>query len=86
VHLGADGNPSAKGIAVHHERHETPAYAFALASLQRPAFPLPIGVFRAVEKPTYEDMLSAQVSKAIERRGEGDLAALLRSGDTWEVA
>jgi len=78
-------DPASAGVAVHHERHESPAYAFALASLQRPGFPLPIGVFRAVEKPTYESLLEKQVADAIARRGPGDLAALLGSGDTWKV-
>jgi 2-oxoglutarate ferredoxin oxidoreductase subunit beta len=82
----ADGqDPVAAGIAVHNERHESPAYAFALASLQRPALPLPLGVFRAVEKPTYEAMLDHQVEDAIARRGKGDLKKLLESGDTWVV-
>jgi len=85
VELGEDDDPVAKGIAIHYERHETPAYAFALASLQRPAFPLPIGVFRAVESATYDELLQAQVDSARARRGPGDLAALLRSGDTWTV-
>jgi len=82
----ADGqDPVAAGIAVHNERHESPAYAFALASLQRPALPIPLGVFRAVEKPTYEAMLDHQVEDAIARRGKGDLKKLLESGDTWVV-
>jgi 2-oxoglutarate ferredoxin oxidoreductase subunit beta len=85
VGLSEGDDPVAKGVAVHYERHETPAYAFALASLQRPDFPIPVGVFRAVEKPTYEAMLDAQVKRAVERRGQGDLAALLHSGDTWRV-
>ncbi len=85
VSLDAGDDPVSKGIAVHYERHETPAYAFALASLQRPNFPLPIGVFRAVEKPTYEAMLEQQVTDAILRRGKGDLSELLHSGDTWTV-
>ena len=85
VHLGSEEDPASKGIAIHHERYETPAYAFALASLQRPDFPIPIGVFRAVETPTYEAMLEAQVAEARRQRGEGDLAALLNSGDTWTV-
>ena len=50
-----------------------------------PAFPLPIGVFRAVEKPTYEALLEAQVDDAVRTRGPGDLHALLHSGDTWTV-
>jgi 2-oxoglutarate ferredoxin oxidoreductase subunit beta len=85
VRLADDAEPAAAGIAVHYERHESPAYAFALASLQRPNFPLPIGVFRAVEKPSYEALLQAQVDRAIERHGPGDLEALLNAGDTWTV-
>ena len=52
---------------------------------QRPDFPTPIGVFRAVEKPTYEALLEEQVSTAQAQRGAGDLAELLHSGDTWTV-
>jgi 2-oxoglutarate ferredoxin oxidoreductase subunit beta len=46
---------------------------------------MPVGVFRAVEKPTYEAALENQVEGARAQRGEGDLAALLNSGDTWTV-
>jgi 2-oxoglutarate ferredoxin oxidoreductase subunit beta len=85
VSLADDQDAGAAGVAVHREGHESPAYAFALASLTRPDFPLPIGVFRAVEKPTYEALLEAQIEEAIHARGPGDLAALLHSGDTWTV-
>jgi 2-oxoglutarate ferredoxin oxidoreductase subunit beta len=85
VPLANGQDPGAAGVATHMERHESPAYAFALASLQRPEFPLPVGVFRAVEKPTYETLLEEQVTDAIARRGPGDLGKLLGSGDTWTV-
>ncbi|MBW2287160.1 MAG: 2-oxoacid:ferredoxin oxidoreductase subunit beta [Deltaproteobacteria bacterium] len=85
VKLGDEEDPVAAGVAVHNERHDSPAYAFALASLERPNFPIPIGVFRSVERPAYDEMLSNQVTQAIEKRGEGDLHALLHSGDTWTV-
>jgi 2-oxoglutarate ferredoxin oxidoreductase subunit beta len=85
VDLADDADPIAEGVAVHNERHDSPAYAFALASLQRPQFPLPIGVFRAVERATYDQMLEDQVTHAVEQRGAGDLEALLHSGDTWTV-
>ena len=82
----ADGDdPVAKGVAVHREGHESPAYAFALASLARPHFPLPIGVFRAVEKTTYESLLDQQVTSAQTERGKGDLRKLMFAGDTWTV-
>jgi 2-oxoglutarate ferredoxin oxidoreductase subunit beta len=80
---GAD--PVALGVAVHDEGHESPAYAFSLASLERPNFPVPIGVFRAVRKPTYEGLLEAQIAEAVKARGPGDLARLLHSGETWTV-
>jgi 2-oxoglutarate ferredoxin oxidoreductase subunit beta len=85
VDLGDDADPVSQGVAVHNESHESPAYASVLASLQRPQYPLPIGVFRAVEKPTYEGLLDDQITAAVAARGEGDLDALLRSGDTWTV-
>ena len=85
VELGDADDPLEQGVVVHDQSHESPAYASVLATLKLPEFPLPIGVFRQVEKPCYEDMLAEQVSEAIERKGAGDIAALLNSGDTWTV-
>ena len=85
VELGNDEDPIAAGVAVHNERYQTPAYAFALASLKRPEFPLPIGVFRAVETATYDALLQGQVAGAIVKRGAGSLHDLLHSGDIWTV-
>ena len=83
--LGDDDDPLSKGVTSHDEKHESPSYAFALASLARPDFPVPTGVFRAVERPTYETLLEDQVAHAKSARGEGDLHELLHSGDTWTV-
>jgi len=85
VPLLGDTDPEAAGVAVHDESYETTAYACALATLGRPEFPIPIGVFRAVEKPSYESLLEGQIGEAIAKRGRGDLQALLRSGDIWTV-
>jgi len=85
VPLRDDEDPEAAGIAVHDESYETPAYAFALATLVRPEFPIPIGVFRAVEKLSYERLLEGQIEEAVAKRGKGDLQTLLRSGDIWTV-
>jgi 2-oxoglutarate ferredoxin oxidoreductase subunit beta len=85
VALEDDQDPIAAGVAVHDERHVSPSYAFALASMRQPGQPIPIGVFRAVESPTYESRIAAQVEDARARRGAGDLRALLHSGDTWTV-
>jgi len=85
VELGDGDDPVAAGVAIHREGHESPAYAFALASLARPRFPVPIGVFRAVEKSTYDRTLDEQVESALAERGKGSLEKLLGSGDTWKV-
>jgi 2-oxoglutarate ferredoxin oxidoreductase subunit beta len=85
IELENDEDPIAAGVAVHNERYETPAYAFALASLKRPEFPLPIGVFRAVETATYDALLQGQVAGAVVKHGAGSLHDLLHSGETWTV-
>jgi 2-oxoglutarate ferredoxin oxidoreductase subunit beta len=73
-------------LLVHDERRDDPGLAFALSRLARGPFePTPIGVFRAVERPEYGAELAQQIAQAQERRGMGDLAALLRSGSSWTV-
>jgi 2-oxoglutarate/2-oxoacid ferredoxin oxidoreductase subunit beta len=46
---------------------------------------VPLGVFRSVERHVYDDLMSEQLEQARELSGEGDLEALLHSGDTWTV-
>jgi 2-oxoglutarate ferredoxin oxidoreductase subunit beta len=85
IELGDEDDAVERGVVVHDQSHESPAYASVLATLKLPDFPLPTGVFRQAEKACYEDMLTAQVDEAIERKGKGDLHDLLHSGDTWTV-
>jgi 2-oxoglutarate/2-oxoacid ferredoxin oxidoreductase subunit beta len=74
-------------LVVHDERREDPSLAFALSRLASgPTSPTPVGVFRAVERPDYGTMLNQQLVAAAERRGPGDLDALLQSGSTWTVS
>jgi 2-oxoglutarate ferredoxin oxidoreductase subunit beta len=76
---------SAEDLLVHDERTEQPTLAFMLAQMEYPELPVPLGVLRAVERPTYEDLMSQQIQDAVTRQGEGDLAALYMEGDTWTV-
>jgi 2-oxoglutarate/2-oxoacid ferredoxin oxidoreductase subunit beta len=74
-------------LLVHDETRDDPSIAFALSRLARgPYEPTPIGVFRAVEVPEYAQEITRQIALAQERRGPGDLAALLRSGAVWDVS
>jgi len=83
VQLG-DGVTEAD-LLVHDEAAPDPYLAFMLSRMWWPDFPVPVGVFRDVSRPTHDELLMAQIDKAIAQRGEGDLAALLRSGDAWTV-
>ena len=44
-----------------------------------------IGVFRDFQRPVYGEAMYAQLERATERLGKGDLATLLHGGDTWTV-
>jgi 2-oxoglutarate ferredoxin oxidoreductase subunit beta len=74
-------------LLVHDEQHPRAAYAFLLAHMEhREGFPTPIGVLRAWNNvPRYEDLIAQQIRDVQAKKGKGDLATLLRAGDTWEL-
>jgi 2-oxoglutarate/2-oxoacid ferredoxin oxidoreductase subunit beta len=73
-------------LVVHDVDVTDPSYAFALSRLDNPGVThTPVGVYRKVIRPSYDDLMAAQISNARERQGEGDLAALLAGPDTWQV-
>ncbi len=72
-------------LLVHDERAEQPSLAYLLSRMHYPDFPEPMGVFRAVDRPKYDERLNAQIQEAVQKEGEGDLDALFNSGDTWTV-
>ena len=74
------------GVA-HDEHAEDPAQAFALSRITYSSHgKTPLGVFRDVERPVYDELMQEQLEAAVAKRGEGDLAALLNAGDTWEIS
>ena len=73
-------------LLVHDEHHPQPSLAFALSRLTLAQVGVaPVGVFRDVEEPVYDELMAAQIEQAIEQRGEGDLATLLHGNDTWTI-
>jgi 2-oxoglutarate ferredoxin oxidoreductase subunit beta len=44
---------------------------------------VPLGVFRDVPRESYDELVAAQLANA---KGDGDLQALVGSGDTWAIA
>ncbi len=85
-----DGQPqkvSAKdSLNIHESEKASKAYAYALASMESPDFPVPIGVFRQENNvATYEDEVLAQEQAIIDKNGLGDLDTLIKGSDYWEV-
>ncbi len=73
-------------LLVHDEHRQDPTLAFALSRLATgPTMPTPVGIFRQVERPVYEEQVAAQVALALDQNGPGDVAALINSGGTWRV-
>jgi 2-oxoglutarate/2-oxoacid ferredoxin oxidoreductase subunit beta len=72
-------------LVVHDVTRQDPAYAFALSRLDSGDFAhTPIGVFRSVDRPSYDNLMAGQITTA-RAGGDGDLATLLAGNDTWEV-
>ncbi|MDX6558165.1 MAG: 2-oxoglutarate/2-oxoacid ferredoxin oxidoreductase subunit beta [Blastocatellia bacterium] len=80
-----EGGITEADILIHDINLEDPSVAFMLARMEQPDFPQPVGVFRAVERPSYDQMLAEQIETAIAKSGPGTLEKLLYSGDTWTV-
>ncbi len=84
VEVGEAGESS---LLTHDAGHREPSLAFALSRITFDTDgAVPLGVFRSVERPVYDDLMNEQLEAAREMSGEGDLEALLHSGDTWVVS
>jgi 2-oxoglutarate ferredoxin oxidoreductase subunit beta len=72
-------------LLVHDEGQINPTRGMMLDRMTTPNFPVPVGVFRAIERETYDAALEAQIEAATARSGKGDLRELLQEGDPWRV-
>jgi 2-oxoglutarate ferredoxin oxidoreductase subunit beta len=73
-----------KDLLVHDEQGPA-GYMAMIADMQPPSFPMPVGVIRRAEAPTFDSGVRAQIAEISERKGRGDLRQALHSGNTWEV-
>ncbi len=72
-------------LLFHDERAAEPSLAYLLSRMRHPDFPEPLGVFRCVERPTYEGLLMQQIEDARKAKGDGKLEDLFDNGETWTV-
>ncbi len=80
----------ADAVLVHDAANQDPSTAFAISRLTEMGVlnQTPIGIFRQVERPTYDDQARAQVTTAqggVEADSTARLASLIGGGDTWTV-
>jgi len=80
-----EGDGKNQNLLVHDEKDPKPNYTYLLSQMNFPEMPVPFGVFRAIRKPTYDEMLEAQVEEAIASKGVGTLDKLLYGPNTWEI-
>jgi 2-oxoglutarate ferredoxin oxidoreductase subunit beta len=90
LQIGLVSEVGADAVLVHDAHDPNPAVQFALSRLDESSLShVPIGVLRSVSRPTYDDLVRAQVNDAVEANQgpatDDDLAALLAGTDTWTV-
>jgi len=75
------------GVLIHDVAHESPSLAFALSRVtQETHGGTPVGIFRDVRRPVYDELMAGQIAEATEKLGAGELDALLHSGETWTIS
>jgi 2-oxoglutarate ferredoxin oxidoreductase subunit beta len=77
-------------VLVHDAYNPDPTLAFAISRLTDAGYlhQAPIGIFRQVERPTYDDLARAQIAtsrESVSGTPTERLAALIGGGDTWTV-
>ena len=73
------------GLLVHDASADNPTLANILVGMDYPEFPVPVGVFRNIQAPTFDQLLQKQVDDAM-AKGAGKFDDVLYSGETWTVS
>ena len=76
---------SESDLMVHDAERRDSCMGYVLAQQDGPGFPLPIGVFRDVRLPTYDELLTSQIDGAVEKKGRGVLRDIIYAGQRWKV-
>ena len=83
VTIGQNGITE-KDILVHDEQAREPTLAYFLSRFRHPEFPEPIGVFRDINRPVYDEELNKQINDA-KAKNKLTLNDLINEGEVWEV-
>jgi 2-oxoglutarate/2-oxoacid ferredoxin oxidoreductase subunit beta len=78
------GAPVGETGITHDEQDFATAFALSRVGVETHGV-VPLGVFRDVQRASYDELVQGQLDQAAER-GAGDLQALVASSDTWSIA
>jgi 2-oxoglutarate ferredoxin oxidoreductase subunit beta len=73
-----------ENLLVHDESAAEPTLAYFLSRMGPPDFPTPVGVFRCIEKPVYDQALMAKIEAARAGNPPG-LDELFREAESWTI-
>ena len=84
--IGENGVTEAD-LLVHDEQAEEPYLALMLSRMFWPDYPVPVGVLRAVARPTHDQLVDGQISAAVApARASATSPRRWPSGETWTVS
>ena len=83
VIVDLDKDYNEKDLLIHDQFCEDSTLANLLSGFDYPDFPVPMGIIRQVESPTYGEKIEEQVKSQIEKKGVGNLEKLLRGNHAW---
>lgn len=68
-----------------HQKDISISMAIKLNELNYPDFPVPIGIFRSISRPVYEDEIDKMIGNVKNKHQDASLESLLHSGKTWTI-
>ena len=80
-----DGKYTEADLLVHDEKTDCTVMGFFLSRMHNPDFPVPMGVFRAVEEDCYGQSVRSAEAIVHGKQGPGDWDTLIRGADSWVV-
>jgi len=84
VEIGKNGI-TIDDVLVHDKYSQNPGIHRMLVNMSLPEYPIALGVIRSALAPTYDDLLTEQISEQRRSSKIKSMDDLLNSGDTWEV-
>ncbi len=81
--VNLDEGVNEKDLLIHDQFCEDSTLANLLSGFDYPDFPVPMGIIRQVQCPTYGEKIEEQIKSQIEKKGIGNLEKLLRGNHAW---